>query len=148
MAFQIELIIKETEATRMPRHRQETPTEVELEILQVLWEREPATVREVVDVLNKTRPRAYTSILGMLNVMFEKGLVVRELEGRAHLYRTSTSREKTLGGVVKDLLGRAFAGSTTSLITQVLEQSKPSLDELAEIRRAISAWQKKEKNDD
>lgn len=132
----------------MPRHRQETPTEVELEILQVLWEREPATVREVVDVLNKTRHRAYTSILGMLNVMYEKGLVVREKEGRAYLYRTSRSREKTLGGVVKDLLRRAFEGSTTSLITQVLEQSKPTAQELAEIRKAISAWQRKEGNND
>ena len=132
----------------MARHRQETPTEVELEILQILWEREPATVREVVDILNETRPRAYTSILSMLNVMFEKGLVVREMEGRAHLYRTSQPREKTLGGVVKDLLGRAFEGSTTSLITQILEQSKPSPEELSEIRKAISAWQKKEKKND
>ena len=132
----------------MPRHRRETPTEVEMEILQVLWEHEPATVREVVDVLNQTRPRAYTSILGMLNVMHQKGLVVREMKGRAHLYRTSQSREKTLGGVVKDLLGRAFQGSTTSLITQVLEQSKPSHQELTEIRRAIAAWQKKAKNDE
>ena len=132
----------------MPRHRRETPTEVEMEILQVLWEHEPATVREVVDVLNQTRPRAYTSILGMLNVMHQKGLVVREMKGRAHLYRTSQSREKTLGGVVKDLLGRAFQGSTTSLITQVLEQSKPSQQELTEIRRAIAAWQKKAKNDE
>ena len=132
----------------MPRHRRETPTAVEMEILQVLWEHEPATVREVVDVLNQTRPRAYTSILGMLNVMHQKGLVVREMEGRAHLYRTSQSREKTLGGVVKDLLGRAFQGSTTSLITQVLEQSKPSHQELTEIRRAIAAWQKKAKNDE
>ena len=71
----------------MPRHRQATPTDVELEILHVLWEHQPMTVREVVDVLNQTRPRAYTSILSMLNVMFEKGLVVREPQGRAHLYR-------------------------------------------------------------
>lgn len=131
----------------MPRHRQETPTEVELEILQVLWAHEPATVREVVDILNKTRPRAYTSILSMLNVMFEKSLVVREMQGRAHVYRSSKSREKTLGSVVKDLLGRAFEGSTTSLITQLLEQSQPSAEELAEIRKAIETWQKKGKKD-
>ena len=56
----------------MPRYRQKTPTEVELEILHVLWEHESATVRGVVDVLNQTRPRAYTSILSMLNVMFDK----------------------------------------------------------------------------
>jgi len=114
----------------MSRHRQATPTEVELEILQVLWEAQPATVREVTEALNRQRPRAYTSILSMLNVMHEKGLVVREVQGRAHLYRAKKSREKTLGGVVKDLLGRAFQGSSTSLITQVLEQSKPSAEEL------------------
>ena len=131
----------------MPRYRQKTPTEVELEILHVLWEHESATVRDVVDVLNQTRPRAYTSILSMLNVMLEKGLVVRKMQDRAHVYRARMSREKTLGGVVKDLLGRAFKGSTTSLITQVLEQSKPSREELVEIRRAIETWQKKEKND-
>ena len=124
----------------MPRHRQVTPTEVELEILHVLWEHQPATVREVVEVLNETRERAYTSILSMLNVMLDKGLVVREMRGRAHVYRAKRSREKTLGGVVKDLLGRAFQGSTTSLITQVLEQSKPSAEELKEIRQAIESW--------
>ncbi len=125
----------------MSRHRQATPTEVELEILQVLWEAQPATVREVTEALNRQRPRAYTSILSMLNVMHEKGLVVREVQGRAHLYRAKKSREKTLGGVVKDLLGRAFQGSSTSLITQVLEQSKPSAEELREIRQVIEAWQ-------
>lgn len=131
----------------MPRHRQVTPTDVEMEILQVLWERQPATVREVVEVLNETRPRAYTSILSMLNVMFEKGLVAREMRGRAHVYRAKKSREKTLGGVVKDLLGRAFQGSTTTLITQILEQSNPSTEELDEIRRTIEAWQDEEETE-
>ena len=128
----------------MPRHRQATPTDVELEILHVLWEHQPMTVREVVDVLNQTRPRAYTSILSMLNVMFEKGLVVREPQGRAHLYRAKKSKERTLGSVVKDLLGRAFQGSTSSLITHVLEQSKPTAEELKEIRRTIEDWQEGE----
>lgn len=130
----------------MPRHKQITPTEVELEILQVLWDQQPATVREIVDVLNQTRPRAYTSILSMLNVMFDKGLVTRETAGRAHVYRARKSRDKTLGGVVKDVLGRAFQGSTTSLIAQVLEQSRPSEEELAEIRRTIETWQQSEIN--
>lgn len=125
----------------MPRHRQVTPTDVELEILHVLWDHQPATVREVVDILNETRHRAYTSILSMLNVMLEKGLVTRSMRGRAHVYRAKKSRKKTLGTVVKDVLGRAFQGSTTSLITQVLEQSNPSSDELDEIRRTIETWQ-------
>lgn len=128
----------------MARHRQATPTEVEMEILQVLWENQPSTVREVVDVLNQSRPRAYTSILSMLNVMHEKGLVEREMQGRAHVYRARKSRESTLGSVIKDLLGRAFQGSTSSLITQILEQSKPSAAELEEIRKTIEDWQDEE----
>lgn len=119
-----------------------------MEILHVLWEHQPATVRKVVDILNQSRPRAYTSILSMLNVMFEKGLVTRAMRGRAHVYRAKKSREKTLGSVVKDILGRAFQGSTTSLITQVLEQSKPSAAELAEIRRTIETWQEGNQRDD
>lgn len=131
----------------MARHRQETPTEVELEILHVLWQHQPATVRQVVDVLNQTRPRAYTSIISMLNVMFEKGLVTRKLDGRAHIYSAKKSREKTLGRVVQDMLSRAFHGSTTTLIAQVLEQSKPSSDELDAIRQTIEQWESREKND-
>ncbi|MCA9006620.1 MAG: BlaI/MecI/CopY family transcriptional regulator [Planctomycetaceae bacterium] len=128
----------------MARHRQATPTEVEMEILQVLWENQPSTVREVVDVLNQSRPRAYTSILSMLNVMYDKGLVEREMQGRAHVYRARKSRESTLGGVIKDLLGRAFQGSASSLITQILEQSQPSAAELEEIRKTIEDWQDEE----
>ncbi|MCA9021376.1 MAG: BlaI/MecI/CopY family transcriptional regulator [Planctomycetaceae bacterium] len=128
----------------MARHRQATPTEVEMEILQVLWENQPSTVREVVDVLNQSRPRAYTSILSMLNVMYDKGLVEREMQGRAHVYRARKSRESTLGGVIKDLLGRAFKGSASSLITQILEQSQPSAAELEEIRKTIEDWQDEE----
>ena len=124
----------------MARHRQETPTEVELEILHVLWDQGPATVRQVVEALNTQRPRAYTSILSMLNVMRDKGLVTRKSQGRAHVYSAKRSREKTLGGVVKDLLGRAFQGSSTLLIAQVLEQSRPSAEELDEIRKTIERW--------
>ena len=129
----------------MPRHRQVTPTQVELEILQVLWDHQPATVREVFEVLNQTRPRAYTSILSMLNVMLEKGLVVRQMRGRSHVYVAKRSREKTLGSVVKDLLGRAFQGSTSSLIAQILEQSQPTSQELDEIRLTIETWEREGK---
>lgn len=131
----------------MPRRRQETPTEVELEILQVLWKHQPATVRKVVDVLNESRSRAYTSILSMLNIMFEKGMVTRRMKGRAHVYEAQRSRENTLGGFVRDLLGRAFNGSSASLINQVLEQSQPTPEELDEIRQAIETWQNQEQKD-
>lgn len=121
----------------MARHPQNTPTAVELEILQVLWDRGPSTVRQVLEQLNKTRPRAYTSILSMMNVMREKGLVTREEQGKAHVYRARRGQEKTLGKLVKDLLGRAFDGSAQSLITHVLDQSTPSQQELEEIQELI-----------
>ncbi len=130
----------------MSRRRLETPTEVELEILQILWDHQPMTVREIVDVLNEGRPRAYTSILSMLNIMFEKRMVTRTMQGRAHVYRAEMSKDQTLGGFVKDLLGRAFRGSTTTLISQVLEQSQPSVEELKLIRQAIQQWGNEEKS--
>ena len=128
----------------MPRHRQSTPTEVELEILQVLWDRGPSTVREVVDELCRRRKRAYTSILSMVNVMFEKRMVEREERGRAHIYQAKHPQEKTLGSIVGDILGRVFDGSANALISHVLDQSRPSEEELQEIRRAIDAYDREE----
>lgn len=125
----------------MPRPKEEQPTAGELEVLKVLWERGPSTVREVMDVLNKDRPRAYTSVMSLLNVMTDKGLVVREPQGRAFIYRAKTNRGRTLRRMVGDLLGRAFEGSTSQLVAHLLDQTKPSPEELEEIRRAIEEYQ-------
>ena len=127
----------------MSRRPQSTPTEVELEILQVLWDLGPSTVRQVVDALNQHRTRAYTSILSMMNVMLEKKLVTREEQGRAHVYRAVARQEKMLGTMVKDLLGRAFDGSASSLITHVLDQSSPNESELKEIQRLLNDYKGK-----
>ena len=124
----------------MPRRRSPQPTEVELAILRVLWDRGPSTVREVMDVLNETRPRAYTSVMSLLNVMTDKKLVVREPRGRAFVYRPKTDRGRTLRRMVGDLLGRAFEGSTSQLVAHLLDQTKPSAEELEEIRRAIEKY--------
>ena len=128
----------------MPRRPQSTPTEVELEILQVLWDHGPSTVRQVVDVLNTTRKRAYTSILSMMNVMLEKKLVARQQQGRAHVYRALHRQETTLGGMVKDLLGRAFDGSAASLINHVLDQSEPSAEEIDQIQQLLDQYREGE----
>lgn len=127
----------------MSRRPQSTPTEVELEILQVLWDLGPSTVRQVADALNQQRPRAYTSILSMMNVMLEKKLVTRDQQGRAHVYRAVARQEKMLGTMVKDLLGRAFDGSASSLITHVLDQSAPDEAELKEIQRLLNHYKGK-----
>jgi BlaI family transcriptional regulator, penicillinase repressor len=125
----------------MARPKEEQPTAGELEILKVLWDRGPSTVREVMDVLNEVRPRAYTSVMSLLNVMTEKRLVVREPQGRAFVYRPKSDRGRTLRRMVGDLLGRAFEGSTSQLVAHLLDQTKPTAEELAEIRRAIEAYQ-------
>jgi len=125
----------------MARPKEEQPTAGELEVLKVLWERGSSTVREVMEVLNRDRPRAYTSVMSLLNVMTDKGLVVREPQGRAFIYRAKTNRGRTLRRMVGDLLGRAFGGSTSQLVAHLLDQTKPSPAELDEIRRAIEEYQ-------
>lgn len=128
----------------MARPRQNTPTEGELEILKILWERGPLTVREVLNQLNKTRRRAYTSVMSLMNIMADKKLLRREPEGRAFRYHPIKPRDKTLGTMVKDLLGKAFEGSASSLVAHVLDQSKPTDEELNAIRRAIKAYERGE----
>lgn len=130
--------------SRMARRKQDTPTAGELEILQVLWDRGPSTVRDVLEVLNRDRKRAYTSVMSLLNIMTDKGYVVREPQGRAYVYRARRPRAKTLGQIVGGVLGRAFAGSAHELVAHVLEQSKPSSAELDEIRKLIEAYERQE----
>lgn len=130
--------------SRMARRKQDTPTAGELEILQVLWDRGPSTVRDVLEVLNRDRKRAYTSVMSLLNIMTDKGYVVREPQGRAFVYRARRPRAKTLGQIVGGVLGRAFAGSAHELVAHVLEQSKPSSAELDEIRKLIEAYERQE----
>jgi predicted transcriptional regulator len=122
-----------------PKH--ENPTPAELEILHLLWGEGPLTVREVMDRLEKKRPRAYTSVMSLLNVMTEKRLLLRKPEGRAFRYAAARLRQQTLGEMVDDLLGRAFGGSAAALVTHLLEQASPDEQELGEIRRTIRQYQ-------
>jgi predicted transcriptional regulator len=126
-----------------PKH--DNPTPAELEILNLLWEESPLTVRQVMERLGRQRPRAYTSVMSLLNVMTDKGMVARHPEGRAFAYSAALAREQTLGEMVADLLGRAFGGSATALVTQLLEQANPDEHELNEIRRTIREYQQERK---
>jgi BlaI family transcriptional regulator, penicillinase repressor len=125
----------------MARPKEEQPTAGELEVLKVLWDRGPSTVRDVMVALHDERPRAYTSVMSLMNVMADKGLLVREPLGRAFVYRPKIERERTLQRMVGDLLGRAFEGSAHELVAHLLDQKKPSAAELDEISRTIAAWQ-------
>ncbi len=125
----------------MARPKHELPTPAELEVLKVLWARGPLTVRDAMDVLNRHRPRAYTSVMSLLNVMTEKKLVRREPEGRAFLYHPIVARQKTLGQIVQDVLGRVFEGSARDLVVHLLGQSDPTPEEIAEIRDLIERYE-------
>ena len=123
----------------MARPRNDQPTPSELEVLQTLWRRGPSTVRQVMRELNRDRRRAYTSVMSLMNVMAEKGLLSRKPKGRAFVYTTRQTRTKTLSSMVGDLLSRAFGGSASAMVAHLLDQAQLSQDELAEIRQAIAA---------
>ncbi len=127
----------------MARPRHENPTPAELEVLQVIWEQGPSTVREVMTVLNSKRPRAYTSVMSLMNVMAEKGLLGQKPKGRAFVYSARISRVKILSRMVSDLLNRAFDGSASALVTHLLEQADPDNKELEEIQSTITEFERK-----
>src|SRR5688572_6604473 len=121
----------------MSRNVAPRPTDAELAILRVLWERGPSTVRQVHDVLLRERPTAYTTALKLLQIMTEKGLVRRDETDRTHIYQARLSEEQTQRQLVRDLLERAFGGSSTKLVMQALAAKRASSEELSEIRKLI-----------
>jgi len=121
----------------MPKPTVPRPTDAELAILRVLWERGPSTVRQVHDTLGRERPTAYTTALKMLQIMTEKGLVSRDESDRTHVYQARLTEEQTQRQLVGDLLERAFGGSASKLVMQALASTRASQDELSEIRKMI-----------
>ncbi|MEN8376905.1 MAG: BlaI/MecI/CopY family transcriptional regulator [Gemmatimonadota bacterium] len=113
------------------------PTESELEILQVLWRRGPSTVREVLDDLADERERVYTTVLKLLQIMHEKGLVARDEGGRTHVYEATVNRESTERALLADLADRAFDGSAARLVMRALSARRASDAELEEVRRLL-----------
>ena len=113
------------------------PTDTELAILRVLWERGASTVRQVHETLLRERPTAYTTALKMLQIMTEKGLVRRDESDRTHIYHAKLSEEQTQRQLVRDLLDRAFGGSSSKLVMQALATRRASSEELSEIRKLI-----------
>jgi BlaI family penicillinase repressor len=115
------------------------PTDAELAILRVLWSRGPSTVRQVYEVLADGRSLAYTTALKLLQIMTDKGLTTRTSLGLQHVYTARRSEQDTQQQLVKDLLDRAFAGSTSQLVMQALATTSASPAELREIRRLLTA---------
>ena len=116
---------------------QPRPTDAELEILRILWERGPSTVREVHESLGDSRGTGYTTVLKLLQIMTEKGIVRRDETERAHVYEARAPREETENVLVGDLLDRAFAGSASALVLRALSTKKASAQELATIRKLL-----------
>jgi predicted transcriptional regulator len=113
------------------------PTDAELAILRVLWDRGPSTVKEVQKILEKAKKTGYTTVLKFMQIMVEKGLVSRDDSSFAHVYQARIPREQTQRTLVADLLERAFEGSTSRLLLQALAAKKATPAELAEIRKIL-----------
>ena len=129
----------------MPRKRARNfrppyPTDAELAILRVLWERGSSTVREVFEALNAARPEplAYTTVLRFLQIMTGKRLVAREEGARGHVYAPTVPAERTKRQMISDLVDRAFGGSVHELVLQALGTRKVSAAELREIRKLLN----------
>jgi BlaI family transcriptional regulator, penicillinase repressor len=118
------------------------PTDLELSILRVLWDRGPSTVRHVQEVLNQARPTGYTTVLKMLQIMTEKGLVRRDESARTHVYESRLTEGETQRQLVTDLLDRAFGGSAAKLVMHALASTRSTPDELREIRALLDARRK------
>jgi predicted transcriptional regulator len=113
------------------------PTESELELLRILWEKQPATVREIYDALNEDRPSGYTTVLKLLQIMTAKGLVVRDEANRAHVYRSAVSQDAMQSRLLKDLSVRLFSGSAAQLALHALAMEPASATDLDEIRALL-----------
>ena len=118
------------------------PTESELEILKILWDKENATVREVHDELSKNKDSGYTTTLKLLQIMFEKGLVTRDDSNKTHIYQPAVTRQKTQKQFLDKMINTLFAGSSTQLVLQALGNQKASKDELEEIQKYLDNLKK------
>jgi len=120
-----------------PKPQTPRPTQAELEILSVLWQRGNSTVREVQETLTETRAMGYTTVLKLLQIMSEKGLVTRDEEQRSHVYAAAIPQDQTQRQLVTDLLDRAFDGSAMDLVMHALATKKTSAEEIARIRHLL-----------
>jgi predicted transcriptional regulator len=121
----------------MARRSSNGPTEAELEILNVLWQRGPSTVRDVYESLNQLRRTGYTTALKLLQIMTDKGLVRRDVSRRSHIYEPAVERDTVQRKVISSMIGRAFEGSCSKLVLQAIRIGQLTPSELEEIRRTV-----------
>ena len=126
------MVVRMMKKRELPR-----PTEGELQLLGILWERGPSTVRDLFEEVNAERPVVYTGVLKLLQIMTEKGLVLRDERERAHGYRAAVSQADTERRLLRELSERFFAGSAAQLALRALQMEKSSEEELDAIRQLI-----------
>ena len=119
------------------------PTEAELEIMQILWENGPLTVRKVNDLLNENRRVGYTTTLKIMQIMLEKGLLTRDADHRSHVYSPALQPGEVQHTIMDHVLRTVFKGSRTSMVLQALGNHSASEEELDEIRRLIEKMEEK-----
>ena len=129
----------------MARKTSRHPTELELEILKVLWDLGSASVRDVRDALASFRDLAYTSVMTTLNIMVKKGYAKRRKQGASYTYRPLVNREATTGGMLADMVDRVFDGSAAAAVLHLIETGDLDESELRELRALI---RRKEKGQD
>jgi predicted transcriptional regulator len=122
------------------------PTDAELAILRVMWDLGPCTVRQVHHALADERETGYTTTLKLMQIMAEKGLVVRDESSRSHIYKAKATQEHTLRQIVSDLVDRAFGGSAAALVLQALSTKPASPEELREIQQLINEHSRQKKS--
>lgn len=119
------------------------PTDAELAILRVLWRRGPSTVREVHEELRPVQDTGYTTVLKLMQIMAQKGLVERDASEKTHVYRATMPEEQAQRGLVRDLVDKAFEGSASQLVMRALSSERASREELAEIRALLDELDRK-----
>jgi predicted transcriptional regulator len=119
------------------------PTESELEILTILWEKKNATVRSVHEELCKTKEAGYTTTLKLMQIMFEKNLVTRDDSNKTHIYTPAVTKEKTQKQFLNRMINNLFAGSSADLVMQALGQTRTTNAELDKIQDLIDALKTK-----
>lgn len=126
-------------ATNIPQK----PTESELEILQILWEKGDSTVREVHEILERNKEAGYTTTLKLMQIMHEKGLVSRDTSSKTHIYRALVSQQKTQQQLVNKMIDNVFNGSAARLVMQALGNHTASEDEINSIKKYLDELSKK-----
>lgn len=126
----------------MATSKQNKPTESELEILRILWDKQAATVREVHEILSMHKDSGYTTTLKLMQIMFEKGLVKRDDSSKTHIYKPNVSQEITQQQFMGKMIDTLFGGSSTKLVMQALGNHNASKEELDEIQQLLNQLKK------